>query len=303
MSFKGNIVAAVTITILANAFLILAAALSVFNVIGIVGLMTGLIGLAGIFATVGLSIKLIKPLIPSMVKFALGLMALGGSMVILSIGLAAIGTSLSVFMGSLIGSFIAMKVVKFEDIFKTFIALALGLTIFAAAAKIIKPIIPSLLALSGSVALLGFSLLAASVAISIIVAAINALGNMKTETITTAFSNILNILNQVLDYAPVFMSKIFNIAKSFLLDLLSFIVDSAPAIVKALFAIVSEVLHTLVEYIPDIVNTIFDFIIEMIKMLNSQLPKIINLLFDFIIQIINGITERLPELVDSVVKW
>lgn len=279
---SGNEKQIAILMLAATALTVMAAAIKLLSTVGVLGVALSLGSLAGTFIILGGATKLLGPLAPSMLKIAAAVAAFGGSLIAIGAGSAAIGVGLSVALTALVGSLAAVQgSISSLDPSKTAVAIGILVGSFAALAAVsyvLSPLAPTMLAVSGSIAMFGLLCAAVAGSIWLMVAAISALGNLSVDSVQNGMTNLSTIIMGLVDMIPQIVGQLGEMFKNLLLGVLDTIVEVAPQFVDTLLVVLEQLLASLNEHVPAMV----DFILT------------------FLIQVINGVAARVPELVGAI---
>ena len=271
---KGKLSSVASLMLVSVALVALAGAIVLISNTGIIGVATSFIALAGAMTIVGLATKILKPLIPSMFSLAGSIATFGGSLVILGVGTAAVGVGLGALMTSLAAGIAALVLIDPMKAGQGLIILAGAFTVIGVAAKLLKPMIGSILQLSAS--LLSFSVSAAAVSISIavLVAALTALGSIGSEGAATIVTTLRELIIGISEMIPELIGNMMESFKAIVLGLLDALVEIAPQLADGIFQILSQTIQSSLEYMPEIAGFFIDFLIQMLNTVRERLPEL-----------------------------
>lgn len=271
---KGKLSSVASLMLVSVALVALAGAIVLISNTGMIGVATSFIALAGAMTIVGLATKILKPLIPSMFSLAGSIATFGGSLVILGIGTAAVGIGLGALMTSLAAGIAALVLIDPMKAGQGLIILAGAFTVIGVAAKLLKPMIGSILQLSAS--LLSFSVSAAAVSISIavLVAALTALGSIGSEGAATIVTTLRELIIGISEMIPELIGNMMESFKAIVLGLLDALVEIAPELARGIFEILSQTIQSSLEYMPEIAGFFIDFLIQMLNTVRERLPEL-----------------------------
>lgn len=231
---------------------------------------------------------------------------LGGSLIILSHALDAMKDSIkgaaaliiaSVALTILAGVLTILGNMSWESIIKGLIAIAGTLAILGIAAHLLEPLIPVIVALTKSVALFGLGCLAAGVGIVILSAGLTALSGALVAAATGIISALTIIVVGVLKILP----SIIEVLTDTIVVICEVITRSASAIGKALKTLILVLVDVIVECVPAIALGALKLILGVLEALAKYTPQIIDLLFKFLIGILEGVAKNLPQLIQAAV--
>ena len=278
---------------------ILAKSIAVIGSLGLEGVAFGLLGFAGIFTILSASMKVLIPMAGGMLKVALGIVAISGSLIVLGGAIAAIGLGLGVFTGSLITAFLGFKLLGMDTIATGILSIAGAFVVIGVAAKLLKPLTISILTLSGSLAVLGLSMAAAGVGAALFAKSLVIMAAIGKDGAETAGIALKTLITNFLSMIPTFVQQ-FGLAFK---EILIIIKDMIPLLGEILIDTVHTLVQVLITCAPEIVEGIFELIVQVLKTLNEYVPTIVNSLFNFIITVLNTLGSRLPELVTAIVNF
>ena len=271
---SGQASAAGALLVVSVALVAFAGAIVLISNSGIIGVVTSFIALAGAMTIVGLATKILKPLIPSMFSLAGSIATFGGSLIVLGVGTAAVGIGLGALMTSLAAGIAALVLIDPMKAGQGLIILAGAFTVIGVAAKLLKPMIGSILQLSAS--LLSFSVSAAAVSISIavLVAALTALGSIGQEGAQTIVTTLRELILGITEMIPELIGNMMESFKTIVLGLLDALVEIAPQLADGIFQILSQTIQSSLEYMPEIAGFFIDFLIQMLNTVRERLPEL-----------------------------
>ncbi len=246
-------------------------------------------------------------------ELARGLTMLSGS-------LAAMTVSLKLMTGTLPGSaallVAATSLMLLAPVLKmlggmSWGAIGKGLTTLAGAFAVIGisgavlgPIIPSIIGLSKSIALLGLSVLGIGAGIALVSVGLSALSVALTALATTGaagataiVASLTVIITGIVAIIPAVISKLGDM----IVAICNVIADSAGAIGHAVKELLLSIIEVLVDCIPPLVDGALKLIDALLKSLVEYTPSIIDSIFDFLIEVLNGIARKIPDLIVAAI--
>ena len=295
----GQMKNAATMFILSAALVVLAGSLTLLSGVGILGIATSLIGLVGTFTILGIAGKLLGPLIPTFFKLAGSITTLGLSMVVLGAGVTVIGAGLITVLTGLVTTILALQSVNIGDIAKGLITIVAVFAVIGGAATLLKPLIPTIVTLSGSIALLGLSCLSVSVAVSLLVASLTALGSVGPEGAVALVETLKTVIVGILDLIPTVISTLVESAKTIVSSFINAIVELAPQIATGILSVLTETIKSLAQYAPQIVGYLLDFIIGAINSLADHMPELVQAVINLFSSLITAVMDALGGLDSS----
>ena len=275
------------------------------------GIGTGLVIVAA--ALVVLSTALEKMGNLSWEQVAKGLITLGGAMTILAIGLNAMTGTLSGSAALLVAAsallvltpvLTILGAMSWSSIVKGLITLAGAFAVLGVAGAVLTPLVPSILALSGSLALIGVAVVGigaglalAGAGLSALAVGLTALASAGTAGATAIVASLTVIITGVAALIPAIAAKIGEA----IVEFCKVIADSADAIGEAVKAVVLTLVNVFVECVPAIADGVLKLIAGVLEALVEYTPSIVDSIFQFLIAILDGVTKNLPSLIRAAV--
>ena len=332
---------------------ILAAAVKDFSAINWSELAVGLVGMAGALAAVTIAVNLMPKnmiaigtgliavstallIMASALEnmggmewneIAKGLVALGGSLGIMAVGLRAMTGTLSGSAAMLVAAsalailtpvLSILGAMSWTAIVKGLVSLAGAFTVIGVAGAVLTPLVPTILGLSGAMALIGVAvlglgagLLAAGTGLSAIAVGFTALAAAGTAGATAVVASLTVIITGIADLIPAIVAKIGeaivefckviansageigNAVKEVVLTLVDVLVECVPAIADGALKLIAGVLEALVQYTPQIVDSLFQFLIGVLEGIARNLPGLIQAAIDVLMAFFAGIVDAL----------
>ena len=260
-------------------------------------------------------------------EIAKGLVALGGSLGIMAVGLRAMTGTLSGSAAMLVAAsalailtpvLSILGAMSWTAIVKGLVSLAGAFTVIGVAGAVLTPLVPTILGLSGAMALIGVAvlglgagLLAAGTGLSAIAVGFTALASAGTAGATAVVASLTVIITGIADLIPAIVAKIGeaivefckviansageigNAVKEVVLTLVDVLVECVPAIADGALKLIAGVLEALVQYTPQIVNSLFQFLIGVLEGIARNLPGLIQAAIDVLMAFFAGIVDAL----------
>lgn len=260
-------------------------------------------------------------------EIAKGLVALGGSLGIMAVGLRAMTGTLSGSAAMLVAAsalailtpvLSILGAMSWTAIVKGLVSLAGAFTVIGVAGAVLTPLVPTILGLSGAMALIGVAvlglgagLLAAGTGLSAIAVGFTALAAAGTAGATAVVASLTVIITGIADLIPAIVAKIGeaivefckviansageigNAVKEVVLTLVDVLVECVPAIVDGALKLIAGVLEALVQYTPQIVDSLFQFLIGVLEGIARNLPGLIQAAIDVLMAFFAGIVDAL----------
>lgn len=251
-----------------------------------------------------------------------GMLALGGSLAVIAIGLRAMNgaiggaVAITVFAAALAILTPMLKILsgmKLEGIITALGTLAATFTILGVAGTLLTPLIPSIFALAGSIALLGVGVTAVGAGVLLLATGLTALGVAGT----TGVAALVLAISSIIGLIPMFLSQvgagivafasviangapaIVNAAVAVAMSLLQAINTLAPEIVDTAVGVILLLLTTIAENTPEFVQAGFDILIGFLSGIRDNTRPIVDVGVDIIINLVDGIVAKLPLIVDT----
>lgn len=260
-------------------------------------------------------------------EIAKGLVALGGSLGIMAVGLRAMTGTLSGSAAMLVAAsalailtpvLSILGAMSWTAIVKGLVSLAGAFTVIGVAGAVLTPLVPTILGLSGAMALIGVAvlglgagLLAAGIRLVRNRCSFTALAAAGTAGATAVVASLTVIITGIADLIPAIVAKIGeaivefckviansageigNAVKEVVLTLVDVLVECVPAIADGALKLIAGVLEALVQYTPQIVDSLFQFLIGVLEGIARNLPGLIQAAIDVLMAFFAGIVDAL----------
>lgn len=290
-----------------------------------VGIGTGLIAVST--ALIILANALGKMSGMSWEEIAKGLVTLGGAMGIMAIGLNAMTGTLAGSAAMLVAASALLVLtpvlsilgaMSWTSIVKGLVTLAGAFTVIGVAGLVLTPLVPTILGLSGAIALIGVSVLGigaglalAGAGLSALAVGFTALAAAGTAGATAIVASLTVIITGIAGLIPAIVAKIGeaivefckviansageigNAVKVVVLTLVDVLVECVPAIADGALKLIAGVLEALVKYTPQIVDSLFQFLIGVLEGIARNLPGLIQAAIDVLMSFFSGIVDAL----------
>lgn len=221
-----------------------------------------------IFAFVGL-MKLIKG-----DTFAGSMVAIAGSLVILGVALKILGS------------------IGVEKMTVALGGLAITFGILGLAAILLTPLVPTILALSKALAILGVSTLAIGIGLGLMGAGITALSVALTAGVTSIVAGLSAIILGIAGLIP----ELIKIFGESIVVFCQVIIECAPLIAETILVVVDEVLKSLANHAPSIVVSLMQFLIGILNGIADNLPALIVAAVRVIGSFFQGVVDALGQI-------
>ena len=265
-------------------------------------------------ATLGLTSVLL-----SVLGIEAGLTAVGKSGVDILKDMAGISGGVLLLSASLLilsASFRAFSNIRWDSIGKAAVVVAGAFILLVATATLLKAanLTPILLALSGSMVLVGVGMLTAAMAIQILVNVLGTIAQMSSTSIQAVSEN-LNTLAQVLstallvglqslfDNLNTLLPSMFETISIVIDGILSLISEKVPIIVETLLSIVDKSLASLDEHVESIFNSIMSILNKLLTSLHNNAKSISKKLVDILLEIIKTAGNRANDIIAGILSF
>ena len=219
--------------------------------------------------------------------FAL-LAGLSSGMLASSAALLVMAAALAIFTPILV----TLGGMSFGSIATGLFAIAGAFAILGAAGALLGPLVPSILALSGAIALFGVGCLAAGVGIMAFAAGFATLSTATAAGATAIVAALSIIIVGILELIP----QIIGALTDAVVALCDVFIQSAPAIGEAIKALILTAIDVLVECVPALAEGLLQIILGALDALATYAPQIVAKLFE----ILKGVVESAVDALGSI---
>jgi len=339
---------------LATALVILAAALKIMGTMSWGELAVGLVALAGAMTILVVALNLMTAALPGAAAMLIvapalvilaaalkilgtmgwedigqAMVALGGALGILAIGLTLMiaalpgAAALVVAAGALAiltPVLLLLGAMSWESIAKGLVSIAGAFTIIGVAGLVLGPIVPTILALAGAIALIGIGTLAAGVGLTAFGAGLSALAIgfsavaaslpvIITGLIGLVSAFVTGVIKGIGDGIVAFCNVIRDSASSIcdalstvIVALCNAITNSTPAIAECVGTVLTALLNLLVEFIPKITDAGMKIIVGFLAGIAANIGDVISTAVDVILAFLAGIAAQIPKIINAGIK-
>lgn len=269
-----------------------------------IGIGTGLIAVSAALLILATALNQMGSM--SWEEIAKGLITLGGAMAILAIGLNAMTGTLAGSAALLVAAsallvltpvLAILGAMSWSSIVKGLVTLAGAFAILGVAGAVLTPLVPSILALSGSLALIGVAVVGIGAGLSALAVGLTALAAAGTAGATAIVASLTVIITGVAALIPAIVAKIGEA----IVEFCKVIADSAGAIGEAVKAVVLMLVDVLVECVPAIADGALKLIAGVLEALVEYTPSIVDSIFQFLIAVLEGVAKNLPGLIQAAI--
>ena len=263
--------------------------------LGLAAVLLSVLGLETVLVHVG---KTGTDVLKDMAGISGGVILLAGSLLILA-------TSFQIFSN-----------IGWETIGKGAVVVGGALILLATIAALLSraKVETTLLALSGSMVLVGVGMLTAAIAIQVLVNALATIAQMSTTSIQTASDN-LNALAQVISTALLaglqtlfndlntLLPSMFESINTIIDNVLSLLSEKGPIISQTLISILDKFLADLDEHAESIFNSIMSILNKLLTSLDNNAESISNKLVDILLKIIKTAGNRADDIIAGILSF
>lgn len=259
----------------------------------------GMVGLATAMVILGAALKSMGGM--SWEEIGRGLAVMGGALVELAIALnlmtGAIAGSAALIIAA--GALAIMAPVlkslgdmSWGEIGRGLVALAGAFAVIGVAGLLLTPLVPTLLAVAGAMALFGAATIALGAGISLIAYGFTALASSAAIGATAFVAAISAIVVGLIDLIPTIVTHLGDMVVAFC----DVIISVAPKLAETLLVVVAEVLASLATYTPQIVSSLLQFLIGILDALAENMPQLIVSAVNLIGAFFQGVVDALSGL-------
>ena len=265
---------------------------------------------------VGAALKIVASALSSMgnmswESIAKGLVAMGGALAELAIGLNVMNGTLAGSAALLVAAgaltvltpvLVILGNMSWESIAKGLITIAGAFTVMGVAGAVLGPLAPSILAISGALALLGVGSVAIGAGLTLIGTGLTSIAVGLTSLAAAFASSGTLIVGGLSAIVLGFAGLIPAIAEKIGEAIVAFcgaISSGAPAIGEAVKAIVLTLVDVLVQCVPAIADGALQLVTGVLASLVAYTPQIVDSVMQFLIEVLEGIARNIPQLVQA----
>ena len=209
-------------------------------------------------------------------------------------GSSALGFSVSMLLmaaalNAIVPVLLALGKMKITEIVQALGALASVFAVIGIAGALLKSVVPAILGLSVSLALLGVGVVGIGAGLQLIAVGLTALAVAVSTSQTIIVAGLQAIILGFIDLIP---SIAVGIATG-IVKIVQTLSSSTVDIAEALFDFVLGTLVVLKDYVPDITATLLELLIEAINALADHTPELILALGNLLAKIFAGVRDAL----------
>lgn len=292
---KKAIPGALAMMIVAPALVVLASALKIMGSMSLIEAGTGIATLAASLFIIAGAMACMKKALPG----AAALLIVTAALAVLTPVLKALGS------------------MSLPEIGKALLVLAGVFTVLGLAALILKPVVPTILSLAASLALLGIAcvgigagILMIGIGIATLAAALASGGTAIVVFVSSIVSLIPFIIEQV-GLGIVKLVQVIAGAASSICEALTVIVvavvdaliTAVPKLVEGLLVLIVELLDALVTYLPTIVPKLITLVVSLLNLLAQNMPALMDGIFTFIVAVIECLTTNITRIIEPIFNF
>lgn len=294
-----------------------------------------MIGIGTGLVIVGAALEIIAHSMVKMGNFSYD--QIKNSLVVMGSALAELAIGLNLMKGTLGGSaallvasaalliltpvLSILGAMSWKSIAKGLVALAGAFAVIGVAGLLLTPLVPTILALSGSLALIGVAVIGIGTGLALVGAGLSALAvgftalaTAGTAGATAIVASLTVIITGIASLIPEIVAKIGEAViefckviansagaigeafKEVLLTLIDVLVECIPAVADGALKLIDGVLKSLVEYTPSIVDSVFQFLIGILEGVAKNLPGLIQAAVDVLMAFFSGVVNALKSI-------
>ena len=229
-----------------------------------------------------------------------GLLVLAGSLIILAAAMhvmsgAIVGAAALVVVAGALAiltpQILMLSQMDLAGVGIALLAMAGAFTVLGLAGLLLTPVVPTLLGLSGAIALLGLGAVACGVGLTLIGTGIAAIG----VAVSGSGFLVIEFLKQLIDLLPHLGLKlgemVVNMAKA--------LGDGLAEITKAIETILMALLTAIQNVIPKVVEVAVDIVIALAEGLAEGVPAVVTAAMELIKGVLQGIAANIQDIVEA----
>ena len=203
-------------------------------------------------------------------------------------GFIAFSTSLVILAGALK----ILGTMNLSSLGIALLAVAGAFVVMGVAAKILGPMIPTLLRLAAAMAVFGAAVGLFGAGVALVGIGIATLAGAFATGTTAIVAGISAIILGVANLAP----QLIEIFGRTIKTLCGVIATTAPMIAETILVVIDEILKSLAAHGPSIIDSLFTFVIGILHALRDRAPEFITAAMETINAILGGVLEGLKNL-------
>lgn len=278
-----------------------------------------MVGIGSGLVIVGAALKIVASSLSSMgnmgwEEIAKGLVVMGGALAELAVGLNVMNGTLAGSAALIVAAgalavltpvLLSLGGMSWEEIAKGLVGVAGAFTVIGVAGAVLTPLVPSILSLSGALALLGVGSIAIGAGLTLIGTGLTSISVGLAALAASFASGGALIVGGLSAIVLGFAGLIPAIAKKIGEAIIVFcgvIAKGAPAIGEAVMSVILTLVNVLVQCTPAIADGALQLITGVLASLVTYTPQIIDSVMQFLIGILEGIARNIPQLVQAAMN-
>lgn len=229
------------------------------------------------------------------IALALGAMVVALNLAKKGLSGAAALSILSISLLALIPTFVVLGNMEWSQIGKGLLGIAGSITILGLSAKLLKPVIPAMLALSAALLLFGAGTALIGIGLISISAGLTALGTSIVTNGIIIITGITSILTAIVGLIPTVAVAVANGVVSFI----SALGDGIPKVVGAVVNILTALLNAVRTIVPLMAEVGLELLVGLLSGLANNIDQISYAVGNIIVGLLNGIAEYLPLIINA----
>lgn len=250
------------------------------------------------------------------------LFMLAGAFTIFAMAMAGMRTALpgaaamlviSAALAVLTPSLLILGSMSLESIGQSLIAIAGAFAVFGIAAAILGPMIPTMLGLAGSIALLGVGLAGIGAGVLLFsagIAALAASGAAGIQAITFFIESLLGLIPvlakgigegiiAIIDVIASSADSIISLVTTLLQSILTALTTVIPQLIDVIVLFISELLTAVQELVPQLIETGMLILTSFLQGIRDNIFQIVVLAGEIVVNFLNGLATQLPAIIQA----
>ena len=229
-----------------------------------------------------------------------GLLVLAGSLTILAVAMyamsgALLGAAAMVIVAGALAiltpQLLMLSQMSLEGIGIALLAMAGAFTVLGLAGLLLTPVVPTLLGLSGAIALLGLGAVACGAGLTLIGAGLTAIG----VAVGGSGLLIVEFLKQLINLLPQLGTKLGEM----LVNMAKALGDGLSEITKAIETVLMALLTAIQNVLPKVVEVAVDIVVALAEGLARGVPAVVTAAMELIKGVLQGIAANIQDIVEA----
>lgn len=258
-------------------------------------------------------------------EVARGLVTLGGSLLIIAGAMALMKTAIpgalalivvAAALAVLTPVLMALGSMSLEEIGKSLLMLAGVFVVLGVAALVLGPLVPVILGLAGSLALLGVACIAIGAGAVLLGAGLAAIATAVAASggaITVFVASIISLIPYLIEQIGVGIIKLCEVISGsaaaiceavavIIVAVVDALVAAVPSLVEGVLVLLTSLLGSLIEHLPTIVAQLVVLVVKLLELLVEHVPTLMGALFALIGAVIQGLADNIGAIVQPLVN-